>query len=129
MIYTPEEKQRMDRLLEVFADYLANSTEIDVAYAKKTGYVELVIAENADYVYFPIENYDDMLQMFFYHVLCDEVKVACDRDPHLRNNTMDYKVPFERLCCILAPLGEAGTYERGELIKFIAHWKKQRQLP
>lgn len=64
MKYTSEEKCRMDRLLAVFADYVADSREFDIAYSDKTGYVRLIIDECADAVFFPLESYDEMLRMF-----------------------------------------------------------------
>ena len=66
MVYAREEKERMDRLLAAFADYVESSDEMDVAYSPKSGYVRLITAEDADAVYFPIESYDAMLEMFFY---------------------------------------------------------------
>ena len=37
MVYTPEKKKRMERLLEVFSDYVAESQYLGIAYADKTG--------------------------------------------------------------------------------------------
>lgn len=129
MVYAPEEKLKMDRLMEIFADYVAASDEIDIAYTDKTGFVQLVIAENSDYFFFPIQGYDDMLQLFFYHILCDEVELALKRDPDLRNQTMDYSIPYERLRAILDTMDEDRDYAMDKLEKFIDHWKHHPYLP
>lgn len=71
MVYTAEEKNRMDRVLEAFRAYVASSRSMDVAYSEKTGYVRLIIAEYADSVFFPIRTADEFLKMFFFDILFD----------------------------------------------------------
>lgn len=129
MVYSPEEKIRMDCLLEAFGDYLAGSGEIDVAYSEKTGFVELVVEEGADHLFFPIKSFDDMLQFFFYSVLSEEVSLAEERNPDLTNATMDYSVPYERLRAIVATMDADRDYALGKLEEFIDYWKRQNLLP
>lgn len=129
MVYTPEEKRRMDALMLAFADYVAQSTEIDVAWSDKSGYVRLIIDDCADSVFFLIENFDDMLQMFFYDILADEVAAALRRDPALTNRTMDYSVPYQRLKRIVNTMDSDREYALKELDKFIETWKNQDLLP
>lgn len=72
MAYTLKEKARMDKLLEVFSDYIAENKDVDIAYAKKTGYVRLIVAEATDWGFFPITDFDDMLEMFLADLTADE---------------------------------------------------------
>ena len=69
MVYTPEEKKRMDALVKVFEGFIADSNEIDVVYSGKKGYVRLIVEESADSVYFPIKDFDDMLNMFMFEII------------------------------------------------------------
>ena len=61
MIYTREEKRRIERLLAAFDDYLTYNEEYDVAYSKRSGYVLLVIAECGENVFFPLMQFDQLL--------------------------------------------------------------------
>ena len=128
MRYTAEEKLKMERLLEAFGDYLAKNQDVDVAYSEKTGYVRLIIAECADAVFFPIQNYNEMLQMFFYDILCDEVSHALERNASLTNADMDYSAVRERLASILSTL-EDRDHAMSELDRFINTWKSHPLLP
>jgi hypothetical protein len=58
MVYTLEEKKKMDSVLQALAAYTAAHAEFDIAYSDKTGYVRLIIAEQADQVFFPLSGFD-----------------------------------------------------------------------
>ena len=73
MVYSSEEKARMDRLVEAFSEYIAASPEFDIAYTEKSGYLWLVIAEDAERIYFPIRSFDEMLDMLFHDVLFEHI--------------------------------------------------------
>lgn len=129
MVYTPEEKGRMDQLLSAFTNYVAESDDIDIAYTEKIGYVRLIIAESADNLFFPLRNFDDMLQMFFFDILSDEVNLAFARNPKLTYRTMDYTTAYHRLRSFLGALGADREYALKELDNFIYYWKNQKILP
>ena len=129
MLYTLEEKLRMDRLLAVFDDYAAASVDSDVAYSEKSGYVRLIIADHADAVFFQIEDFDDMLNMFFFDIFCEEVSLAREQHSHLTGATMDFSGFELRLRTRLDVLGADREYALGELEKFIGYWKKSPRLP
>lgn len=76
MVYTIEEKKKMDDIARVFSQYVADSREIDLAYTEKTGYIRLIIEEYADPVFFPIADAEDLLEMFIYDNFEDEL-VRC----------------------------------------------------
>ena len=104
MIYSSEEKLRMDRLLATFSDYVAHSQDIDIAYSDKSGFVRLIIEECADTVFFPITSFDDMLSMFLGDFLLNE-----------ETRVQDYQcIDYDRLRCRLTPrlsgLGEDSRY-------------------
>lgn len=129
MVYTRKEKQKIDSLLMVFGDYLATNKNVDIAYSEKSGYVRLIIDECADSVFFKIESFDDMLEMFFYDVLSDEVDAAWRKDPNLTNQTMDYSIPYKRLKVYVDVMGPEREYAQKKLDTFITFWKNHEYLP
>ena len=71
MIYTPEEKQKIEELIEIFQDYLQNMEDYEILYSNKVGYLWLVTADNADYIYFPVESRDEFLSSLVSSVIFD----------------------------------------------------------
>ena len=129
MIPSPEEKARMDRLLEVFHSFIANNSDIDIVYSEKIGYVRLVIAENADSNYFPIQDFDELLQTLLFDVLCLQVDLALAKDPSLTNETMDYSSVQAYLTDILNTLDQDHDYTIREMHSFLTKWKTCKYLP
>lgn len=72
MIYTQQEKQKMDALLKAFRDYVACNPYFDIVYSEKVGFLRICVGESADQIYFPIKGYTDMLQMFVNDFLQEE---------------------------------------------------------
>lgn len=129
MIPSPEEKARMDRLLEVFHSFIANNSDIDIVYSEKIGYVRLVIAENADSNYFPIQDFDELLQTLLFDVLCFQVDLALAKDPSLTNETMDYSSVQAYLTDFLNTLDQDHDYTIREMHSFLTKWKTCKYLP
>lgn len=129
MVYTKNEKERMERLLDAFADFLADSTEIDIAYSDKSGYVRLIIDECADSVFFRIPSFDDLLRMFTMDVVYNEVNKAWDLDHNLTNQTMNYELPRKRMQDYVSALDEDREYALSEIDKYIECWKNNDLLP
>ena len=50
MIYTKQEKQKLERVIAVFAERLKESDAFDLVWSDKVGYVLLDISTNYDYV-------------------------------------------------------------------------------
>ena len=50
MIYTKQEKQKLDRVISVFAERLKESDAFDLVWSDKVGYVLLDISPDYDYV-------------------------------------------------------------------------------
>lgn len=90
MVYTSDEKKRMDNVLAAFADYTAASKEFDIAYSDKTGYMRLIIAECADQVFFPLQGFEDLMDMFCMEFVFEGVKKQLENNPSLKNTDVDY---------------------------------------
>ncbi len=72
MIYTQEEKEKMDALLQAFQSYIDQHEHYDVLYSKKAGYLRVITGEDCDTIYFPITGFADMMRMFTDDFLSDE---------------------------------------------------------
>lgn len=72
MIYSQEEKAKMDALLEAFQSYVDHHDHYDVLYSKKAGYLRVITGTNCDTIYFPITGFTDMVRMFTDDFLLDE---------------------------------------------------------
>ena len=72
MVYTPEEKQKIEELMKVFDHYIKTLADYDLLYSEKVGYIWLLTADNADYLYFPIKSRDAFLCSLVEDVLFDE---------------------------------------------------------
>lgn len=125
MGYTQEEKQRMHHLMKAFSGYVAAHKEIDVAYAEKTGYVRLIVAECADKVYFPIRDFDAMLQMFIEDVFADEIFQVSLQNENFRYSMVDFSKPCERLRAILTTLDEDREYALNKLDQYMQHCREK----
>ncbi|MBQ8579999.1 MAG: hypothetical protein IJ448_04820 [Oscillospiraceae bacterium] len=119
MIYTVEEKHRMEQLLAAFSSYIFQSDEIDIAYSDKTGYVRLIIAEGADSVFFPIASFDDLLEMIIDDCLTDEEYRVND---YLG---MDYDRVRRKLTPILSTLTEDREYCLHSMEERFSQWQQR----
>ena len=90
MVYTLEEKKKMENVLAVFAEYTASHSEFDVAYSDKTGYVRLIIAACADRFFFPLSDFNDLVNMFCMEIVSEEVESQLEMNPLLENQDVDY---------------------------------------
>lgn len=97
MIYTAEEKKKMDDVLQAFAEYTAVSTEFDVAYSDKAGYVRLIIDEGADQFFFYLNGFDDLVNMFCMEIVSEEVEKQLFINPSVENQDVDYDIIRLRL--------------------------------
>ena len=108
MAYTPEERLRMAKLVKAFDEYIASNEDIDIAYAEKTGYVRLIVAEATDWFFFPIKSFDDMLEMFFFDVFSDEIYPLVYKGTDF--TLVDLARPYHRLRTILNTLDTDREY-------------------
>ncbi len=70
MVYTAEEKSRMDYLLNVFRDYIQGNKEFDVVYSEKLGYLSLVINTKHGIIedVSPLKDFDALLEEIFLQI-------------------------------------------------------------
>lgn len=75
MVYTLKGKQRMERLLEAFRNYLRANHSIDIVYSEKIGFFRIGTVDGLEAEYFErIESYDKMLGVLFSE-FCSDVWV------------------------------------------------------
>ena len=70
MVYTAEEKSRMDYLLNTFGDYVSDNKEFDLAYSEKLGYLALVINPKSGIIedIAPLKDFDALLEEMFLQI-------------------------------------------------------------
>lgn len=90
MVYTQEEKRKMENVLQAFAEYTAGNPDFDVVYSEKTGFVRLITAECADAIYFIMNDFESLVDMFCMDIIADAVQTALDHDPDIENCDIDY---------------------------------------
>lgn len=104
MVYSVQEKQKMDILLEAFRDYVDAQESYDILYSEKAGFLRVCVGEGADEIYFIITGFEDMLRMFIDDFLLDEEQRV---DHYLRR---DYDHVRTLLTPILEKLGDDTPY-------------------
>ena len=104
MIYSPEEKQRMDAVYHAFHDYIAAHRHYDILYSEKAGYLRVITGENCDEIFFRIKGLEDMLKMFVDDHLQDEENRT---NSNLR---MDHDRVRTQLIPIFSKLGPDADY-------------------
>ena len=73
MIYTAEEKSRMDYLLNIFGDYIQSNKEFDIVCSEKLGYLSLVINTKHGIIedVSPLKDFDALLEEMFLQISND----------------------------------------------------------
>jgi hypothetical protein len=73
MVYTAEEKSRMDYLLTIFGDYIRSNKEFDIVYSEKLGYLSLVINTKTGIIedVSPLKDFDALLKEMFFQISND----------------------------------------------------------
>lgn len=99
MVYSPEEKQRMDAVFHAFHDYIAGHRYYDLLYSEKAGYLRVSTGESCDEIYFSVNGLEHMIQMFVDDYLLDEESRAKS------NLRMDYDRVRAQLIPIFSTLG------------------------
>ncbi len=94
MVYTAQEKQKIEELIALFCDDIRNIPDYEILYSERMGYLWLVTADNADYVYFPIKDRDALL--------CSLIEDAIFRK---MDDQIDYKAIYCEFANRLADLG------------------------
>ena len=128
MKYSPEEKQRMERVVAAFSDYLENGATFDVAYSDRSGFVKLIDDEGKEQYYFYIDNLQDMLRTFFHEMGMDAVSAALKEKPNLTVKEMDYGVLRPQIYPVLEKLAEDKEYAVKLLENDIRMWENSRYL-
>jgi len=72
MVYSQDEKTKMDMLLQAFRSYVDHQEYYDVLYSRKAGYLRIITGDSCDPIYFPITGFADMVRMFTDDFLEDE---------------------------------------------------------
>ncbi len=72
MIYTTEQKRKLDDILKAFGDYIDGQNYFDIVYSKKVGYVWIVIDPPGEGSV-PLDTLESMLDNLFNDIINDVV--------------------------------------------------------
>ena len=79
MIYTEEEKTKIDALLTAFQSYIDQQEDYEVLYSQKAGYLRVMVGESCDNIYFPIESFAYLVERFTEEILQEKTEGYVDR--------------------------------------------------
>ena len=121
MIYTLEEKARMDRLIAAFADSIAASEEFELLYSDKVGFLSMYVHNGSAEGIKEIKNFDDLL-IFLFRQISGEVKALKLADGHYNVNLLPVEVEEtrRRAVAILNTLEEDREYCLKRLEEYLA---------
>ena len=71
MIYTAEEKKRIDNVLETFGDYIRQHEEFDIVYSDKSGYFRICVKDMTVEAPYPIDSIETLLNELFLQISSD----------------------------------------------------------
>ena len=71
MIYSAEEKSRMDYLFATFGDYIRGNKTFDIVYSEKLGYLIIDIYKGEIEEVGQLEDFDALLEEIFFQISSD----------------------------------------------------------
>ena len=71
MVYTAEEKKRIDNVLETFGDYIRQHKEFDIVYSDKSGYFRIWVKDMTVEAPYPIDSVETLLDELFLQISSD----------------------------------------------------------
>ena len=71
MIYTAEEKKRIDNVLETFGEYIRQHEEFDIVYSDKSGYFRIWVKDMTVEAPYPIDSIETLLNEMFLQISSD----------------------------------------------------------
>ena len=77
MVYSAEEKEKMDALVAAFGPHIRQHRYFDLVYSEKLGYLRLVFQEASDDTVLRIGSFDELLKTLIDDMVADEEE-ACD---------------------------------------------------
>lgn len=111
MIYLPDEKQRMDNILEAFHDYISNHTFFDIVYSDKVGYFRIQVHDPDGEGLMVIHSVDKLLDVLFNEVIND-IRFDGKNEEHYFSELSEAETEEarRRITEILKKLGEDADY-------------------
>lgn len=114
MVYSLDEKHKLDHLFSAFGDYISKHTYFDIVWSDKLGYLRIVPDEREDVV-MRIENFEAAATMLFWDFYAD-----CEE---ISPNSPDVSSVRDRICPYLTRLPEPERAFCEELLqKTIRQW-------
>ena len=75
MIYTAEEKKRIDNVMAAFGDYIREHEDFDIVHSNKVGYFRIWVPQMACEAPKPLNSVDALLEELFFQISGDVWKL------------------------------------------------------
>ena len=75
MIFTAEEKKRIDNVMAAFGDYIREHEDFDIVYSDKVGYFRIWVPQMTYEAPKPLNNVDALLEELFFQISGDVWKL------------------------------------------------------
>ena len=75
MIFTAEEKKRIDNVMAAFGDYIREHEDFDIVYSDKVGYFRIWVPQMTYEAPKPLNSVDAMLEELFFQISGDVWKL------------------------------------------------------
>ena len=111
MIYSTDEKQRLDNIFEAFHDYISNHTFFDIVYSDKVGYFRIQVHDPEGEGLVVIHSVDKLLDVLFNEIIND-IRFDKKREEHYFSKLSEdeTKEARRRIIKVLETLGEDAAY-------------------
>ena len=96
MIYTTEQKKKLDAILKAFENYIDGQDYFDIVYSKKIGYIWIVVDEPGAAGAEPLDTPEAMLDNLFNDIIND---VVAPRESTSLTETHALTKSEEMECC------------------------------
>lgn len=111
MIYSVNEKRRMDNILKAFDAYISNHTFFDIVYSDKVGYFRIQVENPDDEGLIVIRSVDKLLDVLFNEIINDILYTEGDVERNIHEMSEEEAEEAQRrIARVLETLGEDADY-------------------
>ena len=124
-MYTAQEKQRMERVLAAFGEYIEGNDWFDICYSPKIGYFLILIDKKYGLICPPtvIEGFDTLLTELFFHVGHDvrDLDLTGEYHDDIELFPIEIEETRRRLLAILSTMDEDREYCIARMEHYLEH--------
>lgn len=127
MVYTAHEKHTLDKILDVFNDYIQQHDSFDIVYSEKIGYIKLQVQRTSDAMPEVINTPESLLGILFNEIINDVIFSPDNPQQHHERMTMTEYEETESRRRITAFLEAMDGTERSHYLNYLDTYIKDYQ--